>query len=217
MFHFTGIFGPLLNQLFAACALYMGGATNKKGKQQATAGADKATGLSDTLGTRATGLASTLEPALESQLTNPTGFGASDLSAMNTAAGEAAAGASAGRAGAMRRAAARTRNAGGYAAAEDEAAREGGRQATTAALDIAGKNAQLKASQRENAARELSGLYGTDIGASVNALGLVPNMVNAGTKASEYQSSPFMKFLGELGGLAVDAGQAAGSKGLGGI
>lgn len=202
MFNFTGMWWLLLDWLFFATALFTGSATNKKGANQATAAADKAGALSDTLGSRATGLASTLEPQLEMDLTNPSGYGATDLAAMKTAAGESAAGSTAGTVGALRRAAARTRNAGGYAAAEDEAARSGQRAASTAALDITAKNADLKQRQKEEAARGLEGLYGTDIGSSVNSLGMESNLIGAATNASKKQGG-LLQTLGQLNSMAA--------------
>lgn len=215
MFSFSGIFGWLINAL-APC-LWLGGATNKQGAKNSNTGTTKAFNLSDTYGGNANSLFSSLEPQLEAEARNPSGYGAPGLAAMDTAAGEAAAGSTAGSVGAMRRAAARTRNAGGYAAAEDEAARSGQRTASTAALDIAGKNEELKQQQKQSALSGLQGLYGTDVGASISSLGLAPNMINAGTNASKYQASPFMNFMGQLGDLAADAGKAAGPGGLAGL
>lgn len=202
MFEFKGLLGLLLDWLFFATAIYLGGATNKQGAKASNAGISSANNLSSLLSGNASGLESTLTPQLESQLVNPSGYGATDLAAMTTAAGEGAAGATAGAQGAMRRAAARTRNAGGYAAAEDEAARSGQRAASTAGLSIASQNANLKQQQKEEAAKGLEGLYGTDIGASVNALGLVPGMINAGTNASKLQGG-LLSVLQPLNSMAA--------------
>lgn len=164
-----------------------GRATNPEGVKASNAAVTKSNQLADLYTGGAQGLRSTLEPQLEADVRNPTGYGASGLAAMNTAAQQSAGGAVAGATGAMGRAAARTRNAGGYAAAGDEAAREGARSASQRSVEIAGSNEQLKQQQRQSALKGLQGLYGTDVGASLESMGLIPGEINAGTNAAKKQ------------------------------
>src|SRR5690348_6118108 len=118
-------------------------------QKQAAAAVNNENKVSGDLGSKATSLEDTLIPQYESEITNPQGFGNSSLNAMNTAAQQSTGGATAGAVGAMARAAARTRNRGGYQAGADEAVRSGQREGSQRAVEIQGENAKLKEAQRE--------------------------------------------------------------------
>jgi hypothetical protein len=96
-----------------------------------------------------------------------------------------AGGAASGIAGQAGLAAARTRNVGGQAGILDEAAREKMRTSAGVGLDVATKNAMLQQQQRASALKQLEGLYGTDVGAQLKAQSLVPEDIDAWSKANQ--------------------------------
>ncbi len=164
-----------------------GGPTNKAGIGQAQGGINTANNLSNLYSSGGQGVLSTLEPQLVQDATNPAGFGASGMAAMNTAAKQSTGGATAGAVGAMGRRAAATGNAGGFSAAAAEAARSGQREGSQRSVEIAGENEKLKQQQRESAVRQLGDLYRTDVTGSLGALGDISGLINAETGASKSQ------------------------------
>jgi hypothetical protein len=97
----------------------------------------------------------------------------------------AAGGAASGSVGEEGLRAARSRNVGGSAGVLDEAAREKMRTSAGVGLDVAAKDAMLKAQQRAGALKQLEGLYGTDVGAQLKAQSLVPEDIDAWAKANQ--------------------------------
>ena len=154
-----------------------------RGSDQANGAANSAQGISNVAGSNAGSLYSTLAPQLESEAAHPAGFAPTDLAAMDTANRQAAGGTMAAATGQGGLMAARTRNAGAPMAAIAQAARTSGEQASEGALATQIKNATMKESQRRAALGGLEGLYGTNMGTSVNALGQVAGNVNASTNA----------------------------------
>src|SRR6516164_3538486 len=65
------------------------------------------------------------------------------------------------------------------------AAREKMRTSAGVGLDVATKDAMLKAQQRAGALKQLEGLYGTDVGAQLKAQSLVPEDIDAWAKANQ--------------------------------
>ncbi len=133
-------------------------------------------------------------PALTKEATNPTGFDPADLAAMNTASQQSLGGATAGAVGEGDLMGARTRNAGSFAPALDEAVRSGERQLSQNAVDTQSKNAILKESKRQSGLSGLSDLFKTNTNSMLSALGLGNNATNALTNAG--QSGWFQNFLG---------------------
>ena len=154
-----------------------------RGSDRADNAATSAQGISNTSAGNAQGLYSTLAPELQSTATAPQGFNPNDFAAMNTSAQQSAGGSAAGAVGQGGLLAARTRNAGGADAAIADSVRSSGRQLSQGVLGTQIANAKLKEQQREGALSGLQGLYGTNTGASVNALGQVAGNVNASTGA----------------------------------
>lgn len=179
-----------------------GSAVNKEGAKKAGAAADAASAYGSNLGGRASGIESTLEPTLLSDINNPQGYGTAGLAQMNTAAQQSAGGSTAGAVGSGFRRAARTGNAGGFDAAAAEVARSGQREAGQRAVEIAGSNERLKQEQRSNAIKGLEGLYGEDLGGSLKAMGLVPEDIKAQTEASKKQGG-LLQTLGQLNQMAA--------------
>lgn len=126
---------------------------------------------------------SDLAPELESEVAHPPGYSPADLGAMNTAAQETAGGTQAGATGQGALLASRTRNPGTADAAIEASARDAGRSLGTASVGIQSKNADLKAKQQQAGLGELGDLYKTSTGDANEALGVVPQAVNADTNA----------------------------------
>lgn len=166
---------------------------------------------------RSNALYGQLFPMLKSEATNPQGFDPKDLSAMNTASQQSVGGSTAGAVGEGNLAAARTRNAGAYAPALDEAARQGTRQLSENALNTQTKNAMLRESNRQAGIKGLGGLYDTSQDALLKALGLGNEATNTAIQSGK--SGWFQNLLGAITALkptgSVGGGQAA-SFGFGG-
>ena len=175
-----------------------------RGNDQAQAAATSASNMSGTLAGNAGALYSTLAPSLEATMAAPQGFSPTDMAKMDTATMQTAGGSQAAAQGAGALRAARTGNLGGSDAAMAKAARTGGEIASEGALATQIKNAALKQQQRELATRGLESLYGTNTGASVNALGQVASNINANTDA-ENASWDWTKGVGAMSGL-ISAG-----------
>src|ERR1039458_10256673 len=150
---------------------------------QASADANTAQGISGTSTANAGALYGTLAPQLEAEAANPQGFAPTDLAAMDTAAEQSAGGAAAGVTGEGGLRAARTRNSGGPDAATQEGARNASEIASKGALGTQIANARVKNQQQQAGIGGLESLYGTNMGAGVNALGEVAQNVNANTGA----------------------------------
>ena len=123
-------------------------------------------------GSQASQIGSSLVPQLERQAQTPTGFTASQLNNMTTAGAEGVGGTGAGATGAASLTSARTKDAGGFANALDEAARIRGRQTSANALGVQNENAQVGLQRQQEAQRALQGLYGTDTSNQLKAMGL---------------------------------------------
>jgi len=159
------------------------------------------------LGAEAQGIGSTLTPFLTSELEHPQGFGQQGESAMLSAAEGGAGGATSGVVGQANQEAARSRNAGGYQAVLDDAARSRSKAAAGASEGIAGDNAQLQAQQQQDAAKGLQSQYGTDTSGMLDATGQESHDITAGVDAS---NSGWLQnatgVLNTLGGAAGGAG-----------
>lgn len=154
-----------------------------RNNNQATTAATSAQDLSNEYAGNAAGLFGALAPTLESQMANPQGFGPTTIAQMDTAAQQSAGGSQAAAVGQGALRAARTRNAGAGEAATAASTRSAGQQLSQAALRTQLANAQAKMQQQGQAESGLEGLFSTNAGLSVNALGEVAQNVNANTNA----------------------------------
>lgn len=177
------------------------------GQQGATAG-----GVAGTAGSNAAQIGSSLVPGLERQANNPTGFTASQLNNMTTAGAEGVGGTGAGATGAASLTSARTKNAGGFADALDEAARIRGRQTSANALGVQNANAELAQQKQQEAQRALQGLYGTDTSNQLKAMGLQGEDLQNQLKAK--QQGWLQNTEGVIDTIS-GAAKAAGSMGVG--
>lgn len=155
-----------------------------RGNAQAQGASGQANANANTFMGNANSLYSTAVPALTSEEQNPQGFGPSDLAKMKTDAMQTAGGSEAGAVGQGGLLAARTRNAGGPAAAIASAARTSGQNLSRANLGVDTADAKLKEQQRQAGLSGLENLNSVETGASNNALGQVASNVNANTQAA---------------------------------
>lgn len=136
-------------------------------------------------GSSAADVNSALEPFLTRELTAPSGFSQQDLTAMQTAGEAGAGGVTGGIQSKLNQEAAASGNASGFAAAGDELARERGKAAASAGENIAAQNAEVKQKQQQSAAEGLRGLYGTDVGAQMQSMGLGNEAINTEINAGK--------------------------------
>jgi hypothetical protein len=151
-----------------------------------------------------------LLPFLTRELNNPEGFTQQQTGSMLNQAEAGQGGATAGLTTEANLAAARNRNSGGFSGALDAAQRTAGKNLSAISSGIADKNANLQQEQRQNAASGLSNMYGQDTGAQLKAMGLVPEDINAASKA--YGTGDWASSLG-----ALSQGLQSGVKDVGSI
>lgn len=164
-----------------------------------------------------------LLPFLTRELNNPTGFTQQQTGSMLGAAEGGAGGSTAGLATEANLASARDRNSGGFSGALDQAARQRDKTLAGTSEGIAGENARLQQQQQQSAASGLSRMQGMDTDAQLKAMGLIPEDVNAATKA--YGTGDWASDLSQLGkgiGAGIgDIGQVSkfvsGLPGMGGV
>ena len=150
-------------------------------------------GVANTAENNTNTLFNTLFPLYEGEATNPQGFGANDLAAMNTASQQSTGGAVSGAVGAGDLEAARTHNSGSFQAAGDEAAREGMRQNSENAVNIQGENAKLKQTQQQAGLAGMAGLEGQSQNELLASMGLGDQDVN--TEINAGQSGWLQNFM----------------------
>ena len=144
----------------------------RKVQGQAASNKKTADTVAGTAGSEATTEGNQLRQQAESQAQHPTGIAPTDLNNMLVAQQEGAGGANATVTGEGKLAALRQRNAGGFAPALAEAQRQKGRTLATGGLDVANENTRVKLQQQQQALQQLQGLYGTDTGNQLHAMGL---------------------------------------------
>jgi hypothetical protein len=141
---------------------------NAASKANAKTAGDTATGF----GANASQERSSVIPGLEREANNPTGYAPTDLNSMTVASEQAAGGANSGITGQANLTAARTRNAGGFGAALDEASRNKTRALSGDALSVQNKNADVKQQQQKFAQGQLTGMVGQDSNSMLKAMGI---------------------------------------------
>lgn len=144
-----------------------------------------ATGNAAQYGGDASSIGGTLTPFLTQRLLNPSGYSQGDMGAMLANAMGGAGGATSGITGQANLQAGRTRNDAGFSTALDDAARQRTAAAASSAEGVAANNANLKQDQSNNAAKMLSGLYGTDVGAQNEALNTANGATQTGIDAGK--------------------------------
>jgi len=162
--------------------------------------------LSNQYNSQALGISSALTPTLTAQAINPQGFNPTTMGQMRTSAEQSAGGSNAGIAGQAGLRAARTRNIGSGQAATAQAGRQASENLSQVDTGIESQNAKLKANQQQEGLSGLGKLYGEDVGAGMNALGLS----NEALKYTEYR--PWQDTLNE----ALKAGGQVGAAAMAG-
>jgi len=153
-------------------------------QSQAKNAANTAEGTAAGYGTGVEGISSTLTPFLTRELNNPQGYSQQDQTAMLSASQGGAGGLAGGLQSKLNEKAAATGNASGFSSAAGDVARERMKAAAGGAENIAAQNAELKQKQQQEGAQGLRGLYGTDVGAQLGAMGIqnkdIGTEINAG-------------------------------------
>jgi hypothetical protein len=184
---------------------------------QAGQNSKAAAGVAGSSGANANQIYSSVVPGLERQAQTPQGFTAGQLNTATTASQEAAGGANAAATGEGRLAALRTRTAGGYPAALDEAARAKGRTLATNAQDLQLTNAKLGLQRQGQAQQQLEGLYGVNTSDALKAMGLqnedLNTQLNAGKSGWLQNLEGGLGVIGNLGQQGVNAAKTAGAFG----
>ena len=123
-------------------------------------------------GSNAENISSVLTPYLMRQLNSPQGISQQDQTQMLSSGLGGAGGTTAGITSMGIDRAAASGNESGFSTALDQAARERDKAAAATATGISNENTQTKLNQQNQAATGLRGLYGTDVGAQLQGLGL---------------------------------------------
>ena len=145
---------------------------DRKAQGQASSNVSTANSVAGGAGANAAQISSSLIPGLEREAANPTGFTPVQKNNMLVSGAEAIGGVNAGLKGEANLASSRTRNAGGFAPALDEAARIKSRQLGTNALNVQNEDARLAQEKQQFAQKQLQGLYGLDTTNQLKAMGL---------------------------------------------
>ena len=152
-------------------------------KKDAFQGYGTATGANQQLGANAANIYGSLAPELESQAAHPAGYSPQQKAAINTAGQQSAGGSMAGATGQGALLAARTRNAGAAQNAIQQAGRQSSQNLSNVATGTERGSANL-ANERQMAAQKgLEGLNSTELGGSLNALGLSNQFLNTENQA----------------------------------
>jgi predicted transcriptional regulator len=155
---------------------------------------------------QAQSLYGTVDPILQQEATNPTGYDPSDIAAMNTASQQSLGGSVGATTGQANLEAARTNNAGGFQGAIASSARDARRTLSQNALQVQIANAQLKQQKQQQAISQIAQLYGIDEATAANYL----NSSNSAL-SSENQSHPLQQGLLTAGTFISDLASGAKS------
>ena len=154
-----------------------------RGSESASTAATSAQNLSNTYAGNTAGLFSSLTPMLMSQAVAPAGMSPTDMAMTDTASQQSAGGAQGAAQGAGALRAARTRNAGAADAAIGESTRIAGQQLSDAGIKTRLANAAMKQKQQSEGVTGIERLFAENLSGGNQALGIVPNAVNADTNA----------------------------------
>lgn len=156
------------------------------------------TGYSSNFASAANANSSILTPTLNRLATAPQGYGQSTIDKMKTGAVQSAGGSAAGEIGSAALRASRTNNAGSITPSAVAANRDAVGTVSDASLGVDAQNAQLQEQQRQTGLRGLEGLYNTNSGDQLNALGLSTSALQAKNQADSETWNHWLG-LGTLG------------------
>jgi hypothetical protein len=149
-----------------------------------------------------------VQPFLQNELISPTGFGQPTVNQMKTTAGESAAAGVGSAAEQARLNASRTGNTAATPGIIDAATRAAQAGETTAANNVDVQNALLKNAQSQAGASGLESIYGKQLGASLQSLGLSNQAAGQQTQASTAGVGDVLGILGAAGGLGTAGANA---------
>ena len=182
---------------------------NKFGTDQAKTNSGTATGLESQFSTDATAAQNELMPFLNSEMTNPQGFGSTGVNELNTAGGQAVSGAVGAGDEAARLRASRTGNPSSSSSIIDAVARTGAQQQSKNALGVDTANLQEKLKQQQAGAGGIADIGNTDLKAALDALGLNTGAVNSWTDA--FKATNPINEIGTILGAVGQGAQGVGS------
>jgi hypothetical protein len=176
-----------------------------------TAAANTAGSTASGYGSTAAGIGAPLTKTLQNDVNNPIGFTPTETNNMLVAGEQGAGGATAGITGAAGLNAMRTRNSGALSGVLDQAARSKQQTNSENALNVQNESARLAQAKRSSALSGLQGMYGTDVGAQLKAMGIQDSDLNTAIQAGNtgwLQNTEGA--LGTVGKLGLGAAGAAG-------
>lgn len=179
---------------------------SRQAQAQASQNAKMGQGFATEANNNATAIGGWLTPTLQSQYTNPQGFGDAAVNGMKTEAGQIAGSKAASAKNNLDLMAERTGNAAGFAPAEDQAMRDSQSQLSNALLGIDTKNAEAKLGQQSEALRGQEGMFGENLGAETGNIDASNQGVNAEVNAGN--SGWFQNMLG-FGNMLANGAKAA--------
>jgi hypothetical protein len=191
----------------------------KEGRVMSTSGSTKAAennvgigdSLSNSYNTAASGVASSELPFLQNEMTNPQGFGQQTVNQMQTQGGQATAGALGAGKEAATLNASRTGNTAAVPGVIDATTQQAMRQQSNNVLGIDQANAQAKLQQQQAGVSGLEKMYGTDVGAALQSLGLSNQAIGDWTGSKNAQTNADLGWLnaanqGAKTGNAIEGG-----------
>jgi hypothetical protein len=189
---------------------------------QANAAEQNAGSTAAGYGAGAENISSVLEPFLQREMTTPGGISQQDQTAMLSASQAGAGGVAGGLATKANERASATGNASGVGASMDDIARQREQAAAQASSGIADENTKAKLNEQQEGASGLRGLYGTDVGAQLNAMGVQNNAIGQEVNAGSHGWFQNMTNLiasvrggGQAPGASPPGGNTAGDNGDG--
>jgi hypothetical protein len=181
----------------------MGGHSGIKGDLLSNSGT--ANNLSNQYSANALGIESSLQPQLQAEATNPQGYSPATMGAMTTAAEQTAGGGAAAGVGEAGLRANRTRNIGSGQAASAAADRGASQDLSQINAGLQVKNADLKAKQQQEGLAGEGALYGEDVGAGENALGLSTGALKDAGSLSNFWQQLMLQGVASGGQVAAAA------------
>lgn len=164
-----------------------------------------AVGQGNTLFGQGQAAQSALQPFYQGEMTNPQGIGATTMGQMLARSGQGIAGAESAARQTGTDLAARTGNTAAIPSIVGNVNKAGMVQQSTAANDIAIKNAMEKLQQQQSGAAGMSSLFGTDVKGALEAGGLATGDINAAIKAKQVQDAEKQSIFKDIAGGAMMA------------
>ena len=159
-------------------------------------------------GSSATAIGTPLTAQLQREAANPIGFTPTETNNMVVAGEQGAGGATSGIAGQAGLQALRTRNSGALSGVLDQAARTKQQTNSENALNVQNESARLGQQKQQTALSGLQGLYGTDVGAQLKAMGIQDSDINSEIAAGQ---SGWLQNVEGVGNMLGNMAKGAGS------